>query len=404
MAIREGPSATPAPKRAPKAGSDKVARNLQRAFGDRVSELEALNARLRAALEDKTKAQQAQAHSDAHFRASFESDAVGQAHYDPFTGATIRVNRAHARMLGYEPEELIGRPGREFTWPEDRGGDPYRRMMAGELETYSREKRYIHRDGRPVWGRVSASLVRTPDTGEPLLAVAVIEDIDDHYKAQMALAQAKQDLEAVVEERTAALAQRDLLLREVYHRVKNNLQIVDSMLLLQAGRLADPLGKAALATLRSRVYALGLVHNQLMGSQDLETFDVAPFLRELTQHLMEGEGDRGIRLRVDAAPLNVGLDFGIPLGLLVTELVTNSMKHAFPDRPGAIEVSLQEEGGEVVLQVADDGVGYDPATAAGGTLGGRIVVGLVRQLGASLSVSVERGVRTVVRMPAGGRS
>src|SRR4051812_37325874 len=110
MPLREGPTDPGAAAPASRPKSDRIARVLQRRFGDRVSELEALNARLRAALEEKSQAEQAQAHADAHFRAAFESDAVGQAHYNPFTGATIRVNRAHARMLGYEPEELIGRP------------------------------------------------------------------------------------------------------------------------------------------------------------------------------------------------------------------------------------------------------------------------------------------------------
>jgi len=368
----------------------------------RLGELEVLNAQLTAALEERKAAEDAQARSDAHFRAGFESDAVGQAHYDPFTGATIRVNRAHARMLGYEPEELIGRPGRDFTWPEDRGAEPYRRMMAGEVEIYSREKRYIHRDGRPVWGRVSASLVRAPDTGEPLLAVAVIEDIDDRKKAQLSLEQAKLDLERMVEERTAALGQRDLLLREVYHRVKNNLQVVDGLLLMQSRRLADPEARVALDSLRSRVFALGLVHHQLMGSQDLETFDIAPFLEELSRHLLDGGGDSGITLEVRSAPLKVGLDFAIPLGLLVTELVTNSLKHAFPAGRGAIEVVLRPgEAGQLELCVSDNGVGYDLAAKPGpAALGGTIIDGLIRQLRGVMTVAADAGTRTLVRLPA----
>jgi two-component sensor histidine kinase len=206
----------------------------------------------------------------------------------------------------------------------------------------------------------------------------------------------------VVEERTAALAQRDLLLREVYHRVKNNLQIVDSMLLMQARRLKDPDAKTALENLRGRVYALGLVHHQLMGSKDLETFDVAPFLEELSRHLLEGAGRAEVGLSVRATPLKVGLDFAIPLGLLVTELVTNSMKHAFDGGPGAIDVTLEDaEAGEVVLQVSDNGRGYDPA-AAGATpsLGASIVDGLVRQLRGVLTISGDGGTRSVVRLPA----
>jgi PAS domain S-box-containing protein len=371
---------------------------------DRIVELEDLNAALTAALEEKTLAEQARAHADAHFRASFESAAVGQVHYDPFTGLIIRANPAYAAMLGYTPEELVGRLGSDFTYPEDKQRENYQRMMSGSVEGYAREKRYVRRDGSPIWGRVSASLVRNPASGEPLLAMAIVEDIDKGHRAQIALRDAKRDLEVVVEERTAALAQRDLLLREVYHRVKNNLQIVDSMLLMQGRKLADAQARAALENLRARVYALGLVHHQLMGSKDLETFDIAPFLEELTRHLLAGAGGAEISLSVRAAPLRVGLDFAIPLGLLVTELVTNSIKHAF-DGPGAIEVVLETPTPqEVLLRVADNGRGYDPARAPGATpsIGASLVDGLVRQMNGRLTIQTEGGTCTEIRLPTPG--
>jgi PAS domain S-box-containing protein len=363
-------------------------------------ELRALNAQLAQALEEKSQALQAQ----ADFRVSFESAAVGQVHSDA-DGRIIRANRAYAQMLGYEPEELVGRIGWDFTLPDELDDAQARHagLLAGSLEPYSREKRYRRRDGTVVWGRVSGSVVRAPDTGEPALTVAIVEDIDARYKAQASLQQAKHDLELVVEQRTAALAQRDLLLREVYHRVKNNLQIVDSLLLMQSRRLADPDAKGALENLRDRVYALGLVHHQLMGSADLETFDIAPFLLELSKHLLEGVGANGITLSVRAAPLRVGLDFAIPLGLLVTELVTNSMKHAFAGGRGAITVELDEAGeGELVLQVSDNGEGYVPAEqgAPGRSLGATIIEGLVQQLKGVLTISMDGGSRSVVRLPA----
>ena len=377
--------------------------DLEQRVAERVAELEDLNAQLVAALQEKTEAQQAQAHSDAHFRASFASAAVGQVHYDPVSGRIIRANHAYAAMLGYEPEDLVGRLGSDFSYPDDKEPTAYARMVDGDVEGSAREKRYLRRDGEPVWGRASASLVRTPGSGEPLLAVAFVEDIDEGFKAQIALRQAKQDLEVVVEERTAALAQRDLLLREVYHRVKNNLQIVDSLLMMQARRLRDPEAKAGLETLRGRVYALGLVHHQLMGSKDLETFDIAPFLEELSRHLLEGGGAADVTLSVRAAPLRVGLDFAIPLGLLVTELVTNSMKHAFDGGAGAIEVALEEaEPGQMELRVADNGRGYDPVLTGGAapSLGATIIAGLVSQLKGVLSISMNGGTCSMVRLPA----
>jgi PAS domain S-box-containing protein len=373
-----------------------LSEELERRVGERIGELERLNAELQLALEEKTAAQEAQAHSDAHFRAAFESDAVGQLHMDPKTGLIIRANRCYAAMLGYEPAEMVGIRGSDLTWPEDKTPEPWARLRDGEVESYSREKRYTRRDGTPVWTRVSASLVRLPGTGAPLLAVAMIEDIDDRKQAELALERARQDLEAMVEQRTAALGQRDVLLREVYHRVKNNLQIVDGLLMMQARRLSEPEARAALGTLRARVYALGLVHHQLMGSSDLETFDIAPFLRELSTHLLEGFGGDAATLSVRATPLKVGLDFAIPLGLLVTELVTNAITHG----GGSIAVALEaDEPDWLTLTVADDGTGRD-AAGQENSLGASIVEGLVQQLKGTMTVSEDGGTRCAVRLPA----
>ena len=209
-----------------------------------------------------------------------------------------------------------------------------------------------------MWGHISGSFVRSSQTGQPTLMTAVIENIDERHKAQAALQSAKQELEFVVAERSLALQQRDLLLREVYHRVKNNLQLIDSLLVLQGRQLSDWHAKGALQGLRGRVRALGLVHHQLMGSTDLKTFNIEPFLRELSGHILESRASDRVSLTVRAVPLNVGLDFAIPLGLLVTELVTNSLKHAFSCGGGNITVVLEQaEHGEVVLVVSDDGKG-----------------------------------------------
>jgi len=225
------------------------------------------------------------------------------------------------------------------------------------------------------------------------------------------------ELERRVEERTAelvaanaqlsqALEERDLLLREVYHRVKNNLQVIDGIVTLQARLLADPDAKSALQGLRQRLYALGLVHQQLMTSIDLKTFDVAPFLKELSANIMEGIGGRDIDLSVRAIPLDVGLDFAIPLGLLVTELVTNSLKHAFPDGKGQIEVVLDRRpDGAMVLVVSDNGSGYDiletPQNEKGSGLGTTLIHGLVTQLRAIMSVHKMNGTNCEVLFAQG---
>jgi len=373
----------------------------------RTAELVSTNAHLTRAIEESTRVQRALAGSEAQYRVSFEEATVGKVQSDPVTGRLLRANRAYAAMLGYAPEDLVGRNGWELVWPDDRVEEQsaFARVTSGELTAYVREKRFLRRDGTPVWARVSANIVSVPGSGQPDITVAVIENIDDRRKAEAALAATRLDLEAVVVERSAALVQRDLLLREVYHRVKNNLQVVDSILVMQARQFKDPAVKSAFASLRRRVYALGLVHQQLMGSDNLQTFDVAPFLRELSSNIIEGGAPGRISLTVDAPPLDVGLDFAIPLGLLVTELVTNSLKHAFPNGTGHINVVLSRgDDGALDLVVTDDGAGYDSAVAAGGApsgaLGSRIIVGLASQLKATMTVSSDRGTRSEFHIKA----
>ena len=360
---------------------------------------------------ERKTAEQALRVSEAQFRASFEAASVGQTLVDASTARIVQANQAFARMLGYDPEEIIGRTAWELTWPDDRraGQAGYEQLIQGRPSAIVREKRYIRQDGTPVWGRVCASVFKTPDPLQPLMTITIIEDIDESRRAKSALEAAKHDLEILLAERTAALTQRDLLLREVYHRVKNNLQIVDSLLMMQAVQVADPAAKLAFTSMRGRLYALGLVHQQLMNSSNLSTFDIASFLVELSENIVEGGAGPDIQLVMKVVPLDVGLDFAIPLGLIVTELVTNSLKHAFVDGRGTIEIALTQSGdGKVLLVISDNGIGYDVVEnldqLANSALGTRIVTGMVAQLRGRMVVTSEGGARTEIQLPAPGAS
>jgi two-component sensor histidine kinase len=201
-------------------------------------------------------------------------------------------------------------------------------------------------------------------------------------------------------ERTEALAQRDLLLREVYHRVNNNLQIVDGLLVMQARQSSDQSAKQALEGMRNRIHVLGLVHQQLMTSANLETFDIAPFLYKLCNNILTDHAGDSIALYVKSIPLMVTLDVAIPLGLLVTELMTNSIKHAFPQGNGRISMTLhRRDTRSVVLTVSDDGPGsFEPMLPdlpkAG--LGTKIVQGLVAQLDGVLTSRYDHGLSTEI--------
>jgi two-component sensor histidine kinase len=223
-------------------------------------------------------------------------------------------------------------------------------------------------------------------------------DLEQHVQERTA------ELLAANEKLTATVAQRDLLLQEVYHRVKNNLQVIDSIVNLQSRKLTDPDAQNAFQSLRGRIHALGLVHQQLMGSGDLKTFKVVPFLEELSDNLLKGSGNSAITISLESIPLDIGLDTAIPLGLLVTELVTNSLKHAFPNGTGHIAVTLtRHEDGKIALIVHDDGCGYDATPVSSesksGGLGHTIMRGLIRQLQATMKHHSQGGSVTEIVFP-----
>jgi two-component sensor histidine kinase len=172
------------------------------------------------------------------------------------------------------------------------------------------------------------------------------------------------------------------------------------MLMMQAMKLGSPRAKQALLSTRGRVQALGLVHQQLMGSADLKTFDIAPFLVELSDNILNGQASVGVNLHVDACPMSVGLDFAIPLGMLVNELVTNSLKHAFAAEGGNIMVDFRPDAlGTLVLVVSDDGRGQSASATKRSRpgIGTTIVKGLVAQIGGTMLVRSHKGTTTEIR-------
>jgi len=211
------------------------------------------------------------------------------------------------------------------------------------------------------------------------------------------------ELEATVQERGEALKQRDLLLREVYHRVKNNLQIVASVVLMQSRTIDDPKIVSFFGSLRARIYALGLVHQQLMTSSNLQTFDLAPFLRDLVENLVSAASNGEVELEVDACPLTVGLDYAVPLALIVTEMVTNSIKHGLGDAGGTLRVAVEDSAGsgDIVVTVADSGQGDavsgDQTSPVG--IGKKLIVGLLKQLNGGIIAEGKAGVMTKFFLP-----
>ena len=205
-----------------------------------------------------------------------------------------------------------------------------------------------------------------------------------------------------------AVAQQELLMREIHHRVKNNLQIVASLLNLQASRIRVPEARAEFASARDRVRALATLHRHLYMHGEVHTIDMPGFLAELCSQLFQAMGEvpgRRIRLNIEASPLQMSSDQAVPLSLVVTEAVSNAVKYAFPGgRTGQVNLKLTTDGQTARLVVEDDGVGIpagrtETETGPRDGIGITLIRGFARQLGATLTVHEDAGTRYSLDMP-----
>jgi two-component system, sensor histidine kinase PdtaS len=196
-----------------------------------------------------------------------------------------------------------------------------------------------------------------------------------------------------------AIDDRDLLFAESHHRIKNNLQSVASLLGMMASR-AEGRARHDLKRAADRLRPMSLVHEMLYRSGEIRRVDIPSYLEELCSKLAEGydAADRGIALEVEAAPLSLDVKIATPLGLIVTELVSNALKHAFPEgRIGTVRVAMDTQR----LTVRDDGVGIPSQSARGRGFGFHLADGLAEQIGAQMSVDCNEGCTVVVALPEG---
>ncbi len=233
----------------------------------------------------------------------------------------------------------------------------------------------------------------------PLLQVAL-----DGALRQAEIRKARDDAEAEVHasrDRYAALAaEREVLLREVNHRVGNSLQIISSLLHLQANSSTQDDVKAALTNAMGRVAAVAQVHRRLYTSHDLKNVMLNQYLDALLEDLRRSaEGNRMSRLTLKAEPIEIDPDRAVAIGIIVNELVMNAVKYAYPDGAGPIDVALHAQGDDLVLSIADNGVGLngkpDPRSTG---MGQRIVTAMASKLEASVERDPNHaGTRIVVR-------
>ncbi len=233
----------------------------------------------------------------------------------------------------------------------------------------------------------------------PLLHVAV-----EGALKQAMIRKARDDAEAEVHasrDRYAALAaEREVLLREVNHRVGNSLQIIASLLHLQANSSGEDDVKAALTNAMGRVAAVAQVHRRLYTSHDLKSVLLNQYLEALLEDLRRSaEGNKMSRLTLKAEPIEIDPDRAVAIGIIVNELVMNAVKYAYPDGAGPIHIVLNADGDDLELSIADDGVGLNVKTDPRSTgMGQRIVAAMAQKLDADVERDARHaGTRIVLR-------
>jgi PAS domain S-box-containing protein len=313
-------------------------------------------------------------------------------------------NTGAARTFGYKEEEILGALMRTLYLPEHAAkGDAEKDLeLSRENGRFEDARWLVRKDGTQLFGR----WVTTPmwdEAGNLRGYAKVLRDETQRRKNEQQVRK--------------SLAEKHALLQEIHHRVKNNLQVITSLLSIQAARMENPEVSAVLADTESRVRAIAALHETLYSSQDLGSIEFGTYLEQLVRDLVSFYCVDKNRLAVEIEATDLVVDIGqaIPLGLIVNELVTNTLKHAFPDsQPGRLEVELKYlrnsvdvnqgqtlDDGLGQLTVRDNGVGLPPTVKFEETpsMGLHLVNLLVEQLRGELKVDTAGGTAVTINFP-----
>lgn len=347
--------------------------------------------------------------SDAPFLAAFRASEAPMLMTDPALpdNPVVFVNEAFCRLTGYAAGEVLGRNCRFLQGPDT---DPAAIAQVRDAVARGTPLRVdllnYRKDGHSFWNAMALNPVRD-EAGRVHSFFAVLTDITRTREAERALAQEKdglaQDLAARNRALQAALDQQTALLHEVDHRVKNNLQVISSLVLLKARRARDAACREVLRSMADRIGALATAHRLLYAVSDVARFDLRDFADDFAAELEAGLDTDRIALSVDVEAVAVPASMAAPLALLVHELAVNAVRHAFPgERRGRVAITARAEGGRLILDIRDDGIGL-PAQSDNPEGFGRDLVGmLVRQLRGTLAFEdLEPGTRAHVDLPLG---
>lgn len=362
---------------------EKYRRHLEMLVKQRTLELEMSNEQLQQEIEERKLAEHNLRMAEERYRtvAELTSDFAYSTWVKP-DGTLIGewITEAFERILGYQLEKA---DYMSLIYPDDVPiiMDRVQTLLSGQpavtehrVVTRSGQVRWLRDYGRPVWGEAEQRVVRI---------YGAAQDITERKQAE--------------EQLKASLKEKEVMLKEIHHRVKNNMQIMSSLLDLQAATIQDEQVLELFKESQGRIKSMALIHERLYGSKDLAHIDFADYVESLTHHLLHSYGAvaNNVTLNLDIGPLLLSIETAIPCGLIINELISNAFKHAFPNgRSGKIWVELDPAGdSQLSLVVRDDGVGLPPDFDFYRTssLGITLVNTLVKQIEGSIELESKAG-------------
>lgn len=322
--------------------------------------------------------------SEKRFRSYFELPIVGVAILSPdYRWAT--ANDRVCEILGRTRQELLGRPVEESSAQEDlaREEELRRAVVEGKADGFSLDKRFAKPSApEPIWTNQAVRCVRDAE-GEIDYYVTIIQDISERKAFEAGL--------------RGSMKEKEILLRELYHRTKNNMQVICSLLNLECASCGDPRLVEEFRVIENRIRSMSLVHEKLYQSRNLASINLGDYIRDLAALLQASysPGAERIGIATELESVQASIDAAVPCGLIVNELVANCLRHAFPSGgPGMISIRLsRREGGLVELRVEDDGVGLPRDFEAAGSkgIGVKTARALAEQLGGELDIGPRQG-------------
>ncbi len=450
--------------------------------------------------------------SEEHYRLIYNQAFVGIAKVST-EGKYLQVNQQLCNIFGYTAKELCSRSFPDITWKgePDKSLELKDRVLAGEIENFTIEKKYVHKNGSTISANLSVSLVRSPE-GKPDYFISVIQDITGMKRAEEQSILQAAKMNAIIENSThliwtidrdrqltafnknyadvlediygvrpragtainrgkmvsahdytgfwdrryeeafqgnaqyfdtrvemsgekqmwleiylnpildssgkvvevsgighditekkqneekikQSLREKEVLLKEVHHRVKNNLQVISSILNLQTSYVKDKKTLEALTESQNRIKSMAFIHENLYQTKDFSHIKFSEYIINLSKNLVHTYSnlDNRIELKLDVENIFLNLDLAIPCGLIINELVSNSLKYAFPrKKKGEIRIVLRWQEGKITLEIADNGIGIPPKIDFRNTdsLGLQLVVSLVDQLNGTINLNNNGG-------------